>query len=189
MKQQRAAHRAWARACGHLPALSPCSHSPSGWTANRSFTGPEAASVLTSPTPPNVQCQLEALDGAGDSRACPGPREGVSPDSEPPWHPSPGSVEGLTHRDQVSKGLQHHVVVYSVLCVRSSSPHSSLLKSTATSRKVTGSCNVTHLVFQQKGQGVLAGDRREAGGDIPTELTVLGCPSFGALPGNTDWGL
>lgn len=116
MKQQRAAHRAWARACGHLPALSPCSHSPSGWTANRSFTGPEAASVLTSPTPPNVQCQLEALDGAGDSRACPGPREGVSPDSEPPWHPSPGSVEGLTHRDQVSKGLQHHVVVLSPLC-------------------------------------------------------------------------
>lgn len=44
----------------------------------------------------------------------------------------------LTQGDQVTAGLQSHLTVYSILWARSSCPHSSHVKVTATSLKLTG---------------------------------------------------
>lgn len=131
---------------------------PSRWAASQSFAGPEAAAIHTMPTPPAPQGQLKAwmvqgiLEGMPSSHT--GPRKGTSPNSGPLVLPVPKGCSGqhghLPTETRCPK-VSSITSWYSVLCMGSSSPHSSLLKSTATSRKVTGSCNATFCVCSAEG--------------------------------------
>lgn len=131
---------------------------------------------LDSHHPPGPQCHRKALGSKETLRACsviaPGPENAQAPVGAPvaPLFQKHGAacVGRALPTDTRWPKVSSITSWYSVRCVVSSSPHSSLLKSTATSRKVTGSCNVT-FVRSAEGSGSHQENKRKSCWDIPTD--------------------
>lgn len=123
--------------------------------------------------------------------ACPvltlGPEkvQALTPGSQGPQSPKGGvaSTGTALPTDTRCPKVSNITSWYSVLCIGSSSPHSSLLKSTATSRKVTGSCNITLCVCSAGGSSTGTDDW-----GLPTESVVLRAPLLWSLLRNTGLG-
>lgn len=152
---------AWRPGAGRPPS-APRSRSPGRWQVRPAL---DLGLPLAQGQPSRSTGQVKAQDDARDSRACPvlalGPKR-VQPQlstlRNPVLQEWGGGVGAALPTETRCPKVSSITSWYSVLCEGSSSPHSSLLKSTAMSRKVTGSCNITLCVCP-------AGGRRQAGWD------------------------
>jgi hypothetical protein len=133
----------WMRAGSILKSLSlrsfsPIPSFPSGKLDPKLPVHPKLYSSSAGP-----RFQLMVLDRARDPECMVSPGIGFKEGEHLTWGSvaSPRTLPTETRFPKVSSITSR----YSVLCVGPKSPHSSWLKSTATSRKVTGSCNVTRV--------------------------------------------